>query len=637
MSGPLAAARRLQALNAAGMRALLDAWTPALAALSPERIGRIADPLDLVEVLHQPAQLARMLVRQPAGVIDALRGAPAEPQDRATAERLLLLDPEEATAYPEVAEWLRTAPEAGRSTGHRGAGRSGGSSATGGSEAVGSEFAATATTGTGAEAAARAVRDAAVLVTLLDAQPVPEPSDRARALRHRDAQRFGEQLHRPPEDIAPLLLLAAGANLAHPLDGRWQQLPARLRRYVEQSPAARWEALAAGWLRRIPFDPILLQGSAATRGQRPWRDAFADAVLGLYPIGAEWVEPLADSLAAQAAVLGLTADGVLSPIGTALLAEADASNPELADADLQQRLAAALPAEVDRLYLQHDLSMIAPGPLRADLDLRLRAFADPEGQGPASRYRIGAASLARALRAGADAAEIAELLTRLGGGALPQPLAYLLAESGDRSAQVLVQRPAEAGLRAGARAELHVDDPQRRAELLVDAALRSLRLRAGDEGSIWSPIGPELVLATLQEARYRVAPGPDAAAPPVMAPATAGPAADTDATDAMQASASPGPEPAVRTALDALLARLTAMPPADGADAERRWLARQLESAIRHRQAVRLRIGLPGGGEAQLELQPAAVAGGRLRGRELDRESERTLPLTSILQLDLLG
>ena len=60
------------------------------------------------------------------------------------------------------------------------------------------------------------------------------------------------------------------------------------------------------------------------------------------------------------------------------------------------------------------------------------------------------------------------------------------------------------------------------------------------------------------------------------------------------------------------------------------WLARQLELAIRNKLTVTVTVRLPDGHEADYLLEPAALAGGRLRARDRRADIERTLPLSSI-------
>ncbi len=63
------------------------------------------------------------------------------------------------------------------------------------------------------------------------------------------------------------------------------------------------------------------------------------------------------------------------------------------------------------------------------------------------------------------------------------------------------------------------------------------------------------------------------------------------------------------------------------------WLARQLELAIRNKLAVTVTVSLPDGSTAEYQVEPAALAGGRLRARDRRADIERTLPLASITQV----
>ena len=66
-------------------------------------------------------------------------------------------------------------------------------------------------------------------------------------------------------------------------------------------------------------------------------------------------------------------------------------------------MAPYLPAEIDRVYLQADLTAIAPGPLAPALDLRLRSMALRESRAQASTYRFTADSIAAGMTEGETA------------------------------------------------------------------------------------------------------------------------------------------------------------------------------------------------------------------------------------------
>ena len=60
-------------------------------------------------------------------------------------------------------------------------------------------------------------------------------------------------------------------------------------------------------------------------------------------------------------------------------------------------LAPLVPPAVDKVYLQHDLTIVSPGPLAGALDERLRRVAVMEAAGLAGRYRVTQESVTRAI------------------------------------------------------------------------------------------------------------------------------------------------------------------------------------------------------------------------------------------------
>jgi predicted DNA-binding transcriptional regulator YafY len=57
---------------------------------------------------------------------------------------------------------------------------------------------------------------------------------------------------------------------------------------------------------------------------------------------------------------------------------------------------------------------------------------------------------------------------------------------------------------------------------------------------------------------------------------------------------------------------------------------RQLEFALKNKLKVQLTIELPGGSEENFLLTPLGLGAGRLRGRDEERQAERTLPVSRI-------
>lgn len=160
----------------------------------------------------------------------------------------------------------------------------------------------------------------------------------------------------------------------------------------------------------------------------------------------------------EAATLGVTGLGGL----------ASYSRHWLTDDDPIDALTDLLPAPVDHVLLQADLTAVAPGPLESDLARRLQLLADVESQGGATVYRFAATSLRRALDAGWTAAEIHEFLGDVSRTPVPQPLTYLVDDTVRTFGSIRVGH-AEAFLRA--------DDESTLAELIGHPKAASLGLR----------------------------------------------------------------------------------------------------------------------------------------------------------------
>ncbi|MDP3892095.1 helicase C-terminal domain-containing protein [Nocardioides sp.] len=162
----------------------------------------------------------------------------------------------------------------------------------------------------------------------------------------------------------------------------------------------------------------------------------------------------------EAATIGVTGLGGLAPHGRHLLADA-------LD-DTMAALEPLLPAPVDHVLIQADLTAVAPGPLETDLARRLQLVADVESHGGATVYRFTAGSVRRALDAGWTAAELHDFLGSVSRTPVPQPLSYLVDDTVRTFGAVRVGA-AEAFLRA--------DDESALTELLHHPKAATLALR----------------------------------------------------------------------------------------------------------------------------------------------------------------
>ncbi|MEJ1229885.1 MAG: hypothetical protein WDM88_03335 [Galbitalea sp.] len=153
------------------------------------------------------------------------------------------------------------------------------------------------------------------------------------------------------DDVQPIVDIAARAGLAA-LDGAaW--LPTDLaNEWMLRSNDERWASLAGAWFAGLPGDIHQLLSS---RPRANWGARLAEYVRWLYPAGGTWMRDRALAYSREAEVLGITANSSPSSAGSALLTGGEAAAATI--------VAALFPPEVDRVYVQHDLTIVAPGPL----------------------------------------------------------------------------------------------------------------------------------------------------------------------------------------------------------------------------------------------------------------------------------
>ncbi|GAA4486677.1 helicase-associated domain-containing protein [Microbacterium panaciterrae] len=403
-------------------------------------------------------------------------------------------------------------------------------------------------------------------------------------------------------DAVPLLddLLALGseAGLLRPVE-RTLSLADEGAAWLRLPGPARWAQLVAGFRAALPPALRTAEGGwirlECWPGEHPWDPAWAAK---------------AASLARQARLLGLVADqdagsGADSGAGISEMPWAAAArrgeDPDPA------ALAPFVPAEVDRIFLQNDLTAIAPGPLLPALDLRLRGMAARESASQASSYRFTADSLTSALSAGERAESIIAFLEEISLTGVPQPLRYLLSQSAARHGQVQVGTDPETGRTRIRSGDVHLLDA-----IGVDQALRPLGLIPEDD-SLTTRVNRDTVFWALTDEHY----------PAALVDRQGG----VERPSRTHATAPVAEEPAeVRYA--PLIARLR---DARGTDADAAWLERELEHAARQRAVLAVAVAMPDGSTRELVLEVTGFGGGRLRGRDRAGDVERTLPIRSIL------
>ncbi|MEK0154100.1 helicase-associated domain-containing protein [Arthrobacter oryzae] len=347
---------------------------------------------------------------------------------------------------------------------------------------------------------------------------------------------------------------------------------------------------------------------------------------------AEWAQPrmarrfssLIRGVLAEAEMLGLIGSGALSQLGSAIAAE----RPD----EALDILGEHLPAAVNHVLLQADLTAVAPGYLAPELSEKLLMMADAEGQGPATIYRFSVASVRRALDAGHDAASVLGFLREHSATAVPQPLEYLVEDTAARHGR----------LRVGvASSFIQSDDEDALLELVKESSASALGLvriaptvlisRAGTKETAQvlralglSPAVEEPESALIRLRRTTAVPG--SGRPVYSAPRTAPAEADVDAQLAI-----------LRSHADTHGAHANGghRPPSGAAGEEATQLGLEtLQKAIRLRQAVVMNVVDSQGNSSRETVVPVSVNGGRVRVFDPARETERVLSIHRIIDIE---
>ncbi len=293
-------------------------------------------------------------------------------------------------------------------------------------------------------------------------------------------------------------------------------------RWFAATPEARWVTLARGWL-DTPRAPSLvgardagdkLIGPLSDEARRPWAPALRRRVLarlaefddGDGPPSAEdlvaslaWRAPrrggrqrdeMVRVVLREATTVGLVAHDAITSAARELLtvARGPGDDPDAAAAATLRR---ALPAPVDHVLLQADLTAIAPGRLEPELTAAMERVADVESAGSATVYRISERSVRRALDLGQTADDLHQLFATRSATPVPQGLTYLVDDVARRHGR----------LRGGSAASfLRAEDETLIAEVLAHPEATRLELRRIAPTVLVSPEPLAEVLAALRDA-----------------------------------------------------------------------------------------------------------------------------------------
>ncbi len=415
-----------------------------------------------------------------------------------------------------------------------------------------------------------------------------------------DVKLFSAHLGIDGDQVKQLWEIARLTGVLTSLDNRWVLGP-NAATWFSSNTEARWQTLCDTWL--------ALLGSDANGDLK---SHFADLESVSLGRSLEWIYPLSDALGASkqlrltdfAEAIGLTSHGLPQPwFGKVIEGQAKAA---------QSSIKAHFPATSNRIIVQADLSVIAPGPLALDLEKKLRAVLEADKVGLASHFRISALSLSYALETGLAVDQIQSTLVELSGKALPQPVEYLLADVARRFGRLRVVAD-----ESGVSSFIEVHEPALAIELANDLRLRSLGLRQIEQLRLFTKFSTDVAYYTLRENGHlavRVTAKGKIVSPEKIA-------------FGAQAVSPVNP-------IEVTLAKLRAADSSAGSSDDDTKL-RQVQLAIKNKANIRVVYVGRDGGEYEFVLEPIGLANGRLRGRDRKADIERTLPLANITKLEL--
>ena len=498
--------------------------------------------------------------------------------------------------------------------------------------------------------------------------------------------RTADALDLEPDAAARIIETAAGAGLLGLDDDGATWVPSILAAgWLADSLPQRWAPLALAWATsaRTPWltgtrDDGALRTVLGPDLEAGWAARLRTRVLALLgdlPQGASatpafvraaltWESPrrtipggAISAVLAEADALGLTGAGALTEAGR-ILARRAAASPDEQDAQrgggagsaegvdgdahaealsddetlaaLEAALAADLPAAVETILVQSDLTAIVPGRPAPELAALLERTSVVESRGGALTVRFTPESVRGALDAGYRAEEITQAIGRYSPAPLPDSLSVLIQDAARHHGAVRVRAVA---------ALLRVGDEATAAGLLAEPRLRDLGLDEVAPGILVATAPAGQVLRELRAAG--LAPVTEDASGHLVV----GPAIAQQVRRAPEPSR-PGSEHSVRRRrpgrreLATLVGRLRVGQEALHAAGEAAVATDPVHALAVLRQAQssrsRLRLSLagPDGAVQERQVRVMAVEPGRVRLRDVLRETELTVAVHRIVSVE---
>lgn len=408
-----------------------------------------------------------------------------------------------------------------------------------------------------------------------------------------DAKRLAALTGKDLDFIRACFELAVAAGLLAAPDGRWV-LTQQGADWPEQGNLEKWMNLAKTWLELLGF------GSTELEAELRHSSSLVGALVEGFPLEKFDKTSRFGHLITYAELLGLSVNGQATSWVSVLLTRGVAA--------VAKQIDEALPASQDRIIIQSDLSIIAPGPLSAKAERELRAFVDIEQSGIASRYRLSALSISFGMEAGLTSSDMRQTLESLSGRELPQPVDYLINEGSKRFGRIRIMDDGRTG-----GCFVISTEPTLLAELAGDVRLKPYNLVPVDSGCLASRFSRDILYFGLRELglpAIRTLQGGEIVSPIKSAQPSQGKKVSGDWLETVH----------MLRERDAALV--------SGADDES--ILRQILLAIKGKNKIQVTYSGQNDEILVLDLVPSQVANGRMRALDRKADIERTIPLDRI-------
>ena len=276
-----------------------------------------------------------------------------------------------------------------------------------------------------------------------------------------------------------------------------------------------------------------------------------------------------------------------------------------------------LGAEVDTVLIQSDLTAVATGPIEPRVHHILRKYAVVEARGQGTVYRIDAETIEDTMQAGLTPEEALAELAEISAEELPSTLEFLVQNTASKLRRVRV---------AGARSVLIVDDPVDLDVILSDQAMMPAGLERLAPTVAIAQLGPERTMHLLEASDHHA-----------LLHSAAGPVRKRRVITESEPEVSVRRRPRVSDGHLGEYIRILRSAPATAAPVstdEPLGHMDRLREAAETKQRVLIRIADSHGKERTIEMLPATLNAGRVRGVVTTTGAEASLSVARIVSVD---